>query len=67
MVAEEGLPSGTGWSHWQPTAQGKGGRVIFHKHYITSFVGDKMFAKLCWKSGTSRVTTSRTAACSDRL
>lgn len=32
---------------------GEGDRVIFYKHYVTSFVGDKMFAKLCWKNGTS--------------
>lgn len=35
-----------------PASPVKGDKVIFHKHYRICFVGDKVFAKLCWKSRT---------------
>lgn len=67
QVAEGNLPSGMGQSHCHPHSPAQGDKVIFHKHYLTCFVGDKVFAKLCRKSRAFCVTTARTAACSDWL
>lgn len=58
-MAEGSPPTGMGWSHWHPHSLVEGDSVIFHKHYLTCFVGDKVFAKLCRKSRTCRVTTTR--------
>lgn len=59
------------FSHSSTPQPGEGDRVIFHKHYLTCFVGDKLFAKLCQRSklGTAlHMTIPRTAdACLDRL
>lgn len=63
-----GVVSGMGWSQQHPPAGPvEGDTVIFHKHYLSCFVGDKVFAKLCWKSRTVHVTGTGTATCSDWL
>lgn len=41
---------------WSPPSPVEGDRVILHKHHFTCFVGDKVFAKLCWKSRPFHVT-----------
>lgn len=41
------------WHCWVtpvPHGQVEGDTVSFHKHYLTCFAGDKMFAKLCHRS-----------------
>lgn len=68
----QGSRLGLGWSQQHPPPPPppgpvEGDTVIFHKHYLSCFVGDKVFAKLCWKSRTFHVTIAGTGTCSDWL